>query len=279
MKIAITGSGGLLGRFLLNHASNAGHQALPVSFADINTEPFLDQIINRLSAIQDCDIIIHCAASKNPKSHFERFLNVQVPRLIEQYIDQHHLPCRLIHISSVNVVIAQLQDHYTQSKRQAEQLLDPNKTSIVRPGLIWSPPNDPNIQKISAYLQIRHLPHFMFKPGNWYSPIDPESLARLILGRLDNFLACPQTLHILGNRRYSLWQLIKSLADGQNAKLFPIPTAWFQFLPLQFLIKHTSIGELLNQLLPIDRTILPNECKNSLIELPYQEHQKCITPR
>jgi nucleoside-diphosphate-sugar epimerase len=272
MKIAITGSSGLLGSSLLNQAIVAGHQVAPISFAHINSEPFAVSVHKSLTVLQGCDIVIHCAASKNPKSLFEQYLNIQVPHLIEQYIIAQQLACHLIHISSINVVINELQDNYTLSKRHAESLLDPKKTSIIRPGLIWSPLHDPNIRKITAYLKKSYLPHLMFKPGNWYSPIDPESLANFLVVKLDDLLIHPQTLHILGAQKYSLWQLVKRLADSHKIKLYPIPTAWFQFLPLRFFIKHSSIGEILNQLLPIDRTILPKDCIDSLTQLPYQEH-------
>ena len=272
MKIAITGSGGLLGKYVFHQALAAGHQVISISFAHINSEPFLESVVESLTPLKECDIVIHCAAAKNPKSLFEQYLNTQVPHLIEQCIIEQHLACRLIHISSMNVVINELQDHYTLSKRKAESLLDPKKTSIIRPGLIWSPAHDPNIQKISAYLQNPYLPHLMFKPGNWYSPIDPKSLAQFLVTQLENFQSHPQTLHILGLQKYSMWELIKQLADSQKVKLYPIPSSWFQFLPLCFFIKHTNIGETLNQLLPIDRTMLSKNCVSSLIQLPYQEH-------
>ena len=272
MKIAITGSGGLFGSSLLNQAIAAGHQVVPISFAHIHSEPFLESVHKSLAALQGCNIVINCAASKNPKSPFEQYLNIQVPHLIEQYIIAQQLACRLIHISSMNVVINELQDNYTLNKRHAESLLDPKKTSIIRPGLIWSPVHDPNIRKITAYLKKSYIPHLMFKPGNWYSPVDPYSLAEFLVAKLDDLLIHPQTLHILGTQKYSLWQLVKQLADSDKVKLYPIPSACFQFLPLRFFIKHSSIGETLNQLLPIDRTILPKNCADSLIQLPYQEH-------
>lgn len=272
MKIAITGSGGLFGGSLLNQAIAAGHQVVPISFAHIKSEPFSESIHKSLTVLQDCDILIHCAASKNPKSPFEQYLNIQVPHLIEQYITSQQLACHLIHISSMNVVINELQDNYTLTKRHAESLLDPKKTSIIRPGLIWSPLHDPNIKKITAYLKKSYLPHLIFKPGNWYSPVDPDSLAQFLLAKLGDLLIHPQTLHILGTQKYSLWELVNRLADSHKVKLYPIPSTWFQFLPLRFFIRHFSIGEMLNQLLPIDRTILPKDCVGSLTQIPYREH-------
>jgi len=271
MKIAITGSGGMLGKFIFEQALSAGHQVIPIQFSQKKSNYFLDFILNNLVPLQNCDYVIHCAASKNPKTSFEKYLNIKVPLIIQEYISQYQLSCHFIHISSLNVVFDALKDNYTNSKRQGEYLLDSKRTSIIRPGLIWSPRNDPKIQKIQAYLNNSYLPHLMIKPGNLYNPVDPFSLAYFLINNLSSFRDSPQTFNILGNKKLTLWDLINSLPKRKKIKIYPILTNSFQFLPIRFLIQNSFFGDMLNQFLTIDRTVLPSNCTGSLIRLPHKE--------
>ena len=271
MKIALTGSSGLLGKFISLEAESYGHQVIPVQFKNGINGEFIESIQSSLKIIKDCDFIINCSASKNPKSSFDFFLNTDVPKLIEHHIAAHRLDCHFIHISSINIVFDQLKDNYTKSKRKGESLLDPKVTTIIRPGLIWSPANDRSIKKIELYMRNRFLPHIMVKPGNLYNPIDPKSLAKFLINNLTYLKIDPKIINILGNKKISLWALMEKVANSHAVKLYPVRVSWFKFIPIRTFIKFSIAGELLNQFLHIDRTILPPNCTGSVIHLPHPD--------
>jgi hypothetical protein len=109
----------------------------------------------------------------------------------------------------------------------------------------------------------------MFKPGNTYAPLDPATLADFIVNQLTDFGASPRVINVLGDQKYSLWALMKQLANGYNSILLPIPTILFRFLPWRWGIKHLKMGEIFNQMLEIDRTNFPIERDELLVILPF----------
>jgi nucleoside-diphosphate-sugar epimerase len=275
MKIAITGSGGMLGGCISRVAKRHGHQVVPIHFASANTEAeeYLDAVINCLKDIRDCDFIIHCASSKSPRQSFDFYLNAKVPKVIEDYIYDQNLNCKLIHVSSINVIIGSLEDKYTESKRQGEKSLNKAHTTIIRPGLLWSPNEDPILTKLCAYFSRPLIPKIMFKPGNIYSPVDPDALASFIVSELVELDAAPKVINILGDRKYSLWELMKELANRSHSRLIPVPTIWFRFVPWRWGIKRLNMPEIFNQMLTIDRTSIPIARGETLVTLPFSRQE------
>jgi hypothetical protein len=269
MKIAITGSGGLLGGCISRSAKSHGHLVVPIHFLVANECESSDLVKACLLDIRDCDFIINCAGSKSPKKKFDFFLNTKVPKIIEDYIIDQRLRCKLIHISSINVAIDLLEDKYTQSKRQGEVLLNGLHSSIIRPGLLWAQNDDPLLLAISAYFTHPFLPKFMLKPGNTYSPINPNTLANFIINKLMDLGSETQIINVLGDRKYTLWLLMKQLAIRMNSRLIPVPTSLFKFIPWLWLIKRLNMTEIFNQMLPIDRTNLPIKNGELLVLLPF----------
>lgn len=271
MKIAITGSGGLLGSCILRVAKGQGHQVVPIHFSIADAGKPLDSVMTCLADIRDCDFIINCAGSKSPQQAFDFYLNAKVPKIIEDYIYHQKLSCKLIHISSINVVIDSLEDKYTRSKRQGEWSLNRLSTTIIRPGLLWSPNKDPLLMRVSAYFGHPFILKFMFKPGNTYSPINPTTLANFIVNELTELGAPPRVINVLGDRKYTLWALMKQLAKKSNSRLIPIPTILFGFIPWHWVIKHLDMGEIFNQMLTVDRTRVPFEKNELLVSLPFND--------
>ena len=271
MKIAITGSGGLLGGCVSRSAKSHGHLVVPIHFSVADDCESSDLIKACLLDIQDCDFIINCAGSKSPKQNFDFYLNTKVPKIIENYITEKRLRCKLVHISSINVLIDSLEDKYTQSKRQGERLLNRFHTSIIRPGLLWTSHEDPILIAISAYFTRPFIPKFMLKPGNTYSPINPNTLANFIVNQLEDLRTATRIINVMGDRKYTLWLLMKQLANRMNARLIPVPTSLFRFIPWLWLIKTLNMREVFNQMLAIDRTDVPIKSGELLVLLPFSD--------
>ena len=268
MKIAITGSGGLLGNSILQAAKAKGATVYKIHFPASDECIFFDSVVSNLVSIDSCDYVINCAASKSPKQPFDFYLNSKVPRIIESYIIDHNLSCKLIHISSINVLIDSLRDKYTKSKKIGEESLVASSTIIVRPGLIWAPDLDPLLLRISTFFRKSYMPKFMLKPGNLYNPVHPQVLANFIIDYLERGFFTTRAINVMGENQFSLWDLMEDVAQKNNSKLIPIPTSFFRFIPWAWGIDNLGMGEIFNQMLTIDRSKISLR-DDDLVVLPF----------
>ena len=98
MNIALTGSGGFLGRNILNELKrNKLITNIYKLSNDLDIKFFLDDL-----NLKNFDYVVNCAASLNPKSDFEKKLNVFLPKKIQETLKNNKKKTKLIQISSPN---------------------------------------------------------------------------------------------------------------------------------------------------------------------------------
>ena len=253
MRIAITGSGGFLGAALVTAVEAKGWTPVRISLPrDIKIEdPGLpDEIVKGAAA----DAFIHCAVALRPRSRQELFLNEHMPARFARAFIKHGRRHRFIYLSSFNVVIPELNDRYSNTKRTAETELKDLGVTILRPGLIWDWNGTGVAEMIMKILDGPVPLRAMLAPGHTYRPIDAPALTRFILEGLEKDNKAQAPINILGDQEYSLWALAAGLAEKRKRHLFRLPTKLAAKLTPPFIRKVLLSHELLQQLIPIDRS-------------------------
>ena len=251
MKIGLIGGRGYLGSYITKQAIADGHNLFYLPVRDKISKQNISTIKKSLFSISLCDVVINCAASKNPKNKFDKFINESLPKLIENYISKNKISCRFIHISSMNVLFNFLNDNYTKQKRVGEDKLSNLNTYIIRPGLIWSWEGRGQSKIIFNYLSFPLPIHFMIKPGNIYRPIEPQVLAKFICDELIKN-KMQKIYNVLGDKRMSLWDL--TIVMSGNKKLFKVNDFLLQTLKFFKIYKISIFEMILQQIFTFDRT-------------------------
>ncbi len=137
MVVGITGMNGFLGNALAVASQQRGYPTIPIALPrtqEIKDVNYIHQLLMPLKV----DAIIHTAISRHPKSELDEYLNTKFPASLEQTFRLINNNGIFIHISSINVLVNNLQDKYTKTKRTAEMHLSSSQAIIIRPSLIWS---------------------------------------------------------------------------------------------------------------------------------------------
>ncbi len=247
LKIAITGSGGFLGNkiysLLISQNFKINKFKLKNSI-DINN--FLKEI-----STNKYDYIINCAASINPKTKHEFFLNEILPKEIQNLTIK--FSSILIHISSLNVLNTNLLDHYTKSKFKAENSLKKNNLILIRPSLIINETFQTSRNEFNKYIKlpINNLP--MIYPGNIYYPVDLNKLSMFIIEKLNNNNIKYLAFNISGKEKYCLWDIFNQFCQYRNKKAIKINLEFLDTILPIFLKKYFKSNRTLQNLLPISR--------------------------
>jgi nucleoside-diphosphate-sugar epimerase len=143
--IAITGASGLIGRALTTTLASRGHHIRALTR---RSDPALSgptitthtcDLPGRIdaAALRGCDVIIHTAYTTRFKSLAEaREVNELGTRRIFEFARKAAIP-RFIFVSSTSAH-PEARSFYGQSKHRLEQILDPARDLIIRPGLVLS---------------------------------------------------------------------------------------------------------------------------------------------
>ena len=231
MRIALTGSGGFLGKALMQVGACVGAQMVPLKLprnAASVTRAELYDLLNPLNF----DVLVHTAAARFPRSMDELAFNSELPGKLARAISETHPDARLIHISSLNVLIDQLRDSYSQSKRAGEKsLMIDEKISIVRPGLIWSSAGEGDagrVEKVAALpMPWIPIPH----PGPSFRPLDVNDMAVALFEYVIKF-GHRRVVNIFGDTPVTLFQLIDNACAKKGKRALRVPTGWiFSLLP------------------------------------------------
>ena len=118
MKVSIIGSSGFIGNNLFNLLTKKNYQVSSISLRNENIEKIPQK---KIESIFSSDVIINCAASLFPKTiedeNFNKFLIKKLTDINFEYNK------KILHLSSINVLVKDRLDSYTESKRFAENLV------------------------------------------------------------------------------------------------------------------------------------------------------------
>jgi len=222
MNVAITGASGMLGSHLLdvfeNTVENVHNMRLLHQFDEISPES-----IRRFLEEKDIDVIVNCAAVRNPNNEKEFSVNAALPKILYQELHKTKKEFKFVHISSINVLLESRQDSYSISKREAEQNLAETSSIIIRPNLIWSHVDEGDRKRLKDYIMkvpIAPVPY----PGHTYWPVAVDSLARYVKELVVDGQS-GITCNVSGPVSKTIWQLAKEMAKERGRIIIPIPTA------------------------------------------------------
>ena len=262
MKIGITGSNGFLGSHLKKLITVNEFELVQISFRNKQSGKLLNFFKNNLKKIHNCDFVINCSATKNPKSKYDYFINAKLPGMIQRYINRKKIKCKLIHISTMNVLFEFLDDEYTKQKKKGEELLQ-DGFLIVRPGLIWDYNGKGDSKIFKKFLDIPLPFHFMINSGNIYRPVCANALSKFIINNIKK----PQyfdEVNVLGNKILSLFQLFKIMATRMNKIVIPINSMFLFWIKWILISKGGFFYTLSQQISKFDRTADNLNLKNKI---------------
>ena len=238
MKISIIGYSGFLGSELIKYlGSDKRIQIFKVNSRILSSTRTDYSLIKK---IFQSDLVINCAASLSPKNKSDIFINSHFPELLCSY--NKIFKKRIIHISTINVLIKDRMDLYSISKKNGEKkILNKENVTILRLPLLFKKEEGHylplgNIKFFFKYLNMNFLPFYpMIYPGHFYKPI--EIIKVLIFIKNIIFLKKNKKIYNLqGSDIKSLFDIFNEVALQQDKKAIKINLISFNnYLP--FFIK------------------------------------------
>ena len=256
MKVSIIGSSGFIGNNLFNLLTKNNYQVSSISLRNENIEKIPQK---KIEGIFSSDVIINCAASLFPKTiedeNFNKFL---IKKLTDINLEYNK---KILHLSSINVLIKDRLDSYTESKRFAENLVKNSKNLIILrlPLVIEKIDNhyvkSGNLKKIFDLIDKPYM--FVvpiISPGHLYQPIDIKVLCKNIEEIIRTNSG--QMYHnVVGSDQVYLSNIIHEIAENKKKFTFKINVKFiYKFLPefLKKIIKKQN--NVIQQIASIDHT-------------------------
>ena len=182
MKISIIGNTGFIGKFLSEYLV----KDFDVLNLSIRNEKLSDLKKGKIDQIFSSKIIINCAASLQPKSKNDFYLNEKFLSYLLLLNNQYGR--KIIHLSSINTLIKSRMDKYSISKKNCErEVKDSKNLFLIRLPLVYLKENEliqpkGNVLTIFNYFRKIKLPIYpMIYPGHLYQPIEISYLKNTIL--------------------------------------------------------------------------------------------------
>ena len=222
MKICIIGYSGFLGSHFLKHFSKK-FKVLKINLRKLpdykskEFKKFLDKIVKS-------NIIINCAASLNPKTKRDFFINQDFPYILQNYIKKKKIKTFLIHFSTINVLIKNRKDPYTISKKIAEKRLINTDTIILRLPLLFNEKNgiikkEGNLVKIHDYLKFKFFPIYpMIYPGHLYQPLNVKKILIFTENIILKKKKSKMVYNIVGREKKYLWDFYNHIASAKKKR-------------------------------------------------------------
>ena len=257
LKILVTGATGFVGRCVVPHLIEAGHEVLCAVSRKVDTlsakQVITDRIENQSNwkeILQGIDVVIHLAARvhvmretiASPWDEFYKINSLATKNLAEQAAQSGVK--RFVFLSSIKVNgeftlehhpfteehTAQPMDPYAKSKLLAEQFLISTSQEygmefvILRPPLIFGPDVKANFLKMLQLVQKRWPLPFGSIP-NKRSFLYVENLASALCAVVSNSKAANQLYLLADDDSWSLSDLLIFLAQQMDVRLrlFSIP--------------------------------------------------------
>ena len=255
MKICLTGHNGFIGKHISDFFKHK-YSISKINLREIKNKSDFNKNFF-LSKFDKADVIINCAASLNPKSENDFFINQLLPKLIANNIDAYLEDCVLIHLSTINVLIEDRKDMYTKSKMIAEKNLKDTNSIIVRLPLIYEKTNNQivnngNFKQLFNYLNFRLPIYPMIYPGQIYEPLTTDKLLNFFQHLFLNKNIDQKYFNLCGEYKKNLFDIFEEIAKQQNK--IPIKLNLNRLLPkflTQYFLKKNGFFQ---QLSNIDNT-------------------------
>ena len=161
-----------------------------------------------------------------PKTKEDYWINCNLSFLLLKYIQKNKINCRLIHISTTDVLIKNLNDRYTISKRFAEKknqkfrLFYLKITSYIKKNYYE---NQSSKLIFYKYLSVKFPIYPMFYPGAIYQPLKIKSLS-VFINSIIKKRKNKGTFNLVGSKKYSTWDIFYKIAMLKNKKPFKLNT-------------------------------------------------------
>lgn len=257
MNIVIFGYSGFIGSHVANVLKNE-HTIIKISARNIKFNSSQKQIFDYFEKIIiKPDLIINFCANTKPKSKNDFFINENLSKIIQKFIELKKLNTHFLHISTINVLINERLDKYTISKKNAERGLENSFTSIVRLPLIVNFDNGKkgDLEIFYNYLNLKFIPIYpMIYPGNIYRPIEISNLCKFFLEIVNNKKK-NKIYNLMGKKEHCIWDLFDRVAKIYNKKTFKIKTsALKKVLPNSLKEKFFKKSSFFGQLLSVDQS-------------------------
>lgn len=256
-KISIVGHTGFIGAYLCKYLKKEKFIIKKINLRNKIISKLPESFLNE---ILKSDVVINAAASLKPKSPEDYYLNERFPSILSKI--NKNFKRKIIHLSSINVLIKNRQDNYSLSKKKSEINLKKYKQNlfVLRLPLIIQTvngkiKNNGNLSYIYNYFKILKLPIYpMIYPGHIYSPVELIYVAKTIKDIIEN-KNNKKIINISGVRSESLWSLSQKIAKIKKKKIFKINSLLVKKIIPNFLTKYIAKQDnFFQQILCIDHT-------------------------
>jgi dTDP-4-dehydrorhamnose reductase len=241
MKISLIGYSGFLGRELIKYFKY--NKKIKIIKINARLFKFEKKRNTLLEKIFSSDVIINCAASLKPKNENDLFINANFPKLLCDY--NKKTKKRILHISTINVLVKDRLDRYSLSKKEAEKkIIKEKNVVIIRLPLLFKKDDVNfaykavgNIKFFFEYLNINFLPFYpMICPGHIYKPLELKKVLFFIKKTI--FLKKTKKIYNLQGRvKKSLFDIFNEIAQQLNKKVCPVNFRIFNEYSPEFIIK------------------------------------------
>lgn len=187
----------------------------------------LDYLLRKSIYEKDKFLIINTIASLSPKNKSDRYINKNMPNDLLSFIKKYQ--SFLIHLSTNNVLIPELQDEYSNQKKYAENLIIENeykKSLIIRLPLLIPVQR---LKKKNFPKQFRVLMNFLNLPfisvippsRNIYQPMNINMAAEVISELIfsGEYLSMNKIISLNGPERMTLAEICSLLKFSNKKKL------------------------------------------------------------
>jgi dTDP-4-dehydrorhamnose reductase len=254
--IALSGQSGFIGDEFVNFLKKKKIKYKCINFS--KKYSILSKICSNkeIKKINKCSHYFHFASSLNPKSNQDYLFNEKIPNYIFKKINKE---IKFIYISSINVLVKDRIDNYTNTKRTAEKSLKSKKNLIIVRLPLVLKFKQKKIVNIGPAKKIFRIIDFFpliipsIYPGHIYNPVDVMKLNKFllkILKRKNQF-----SYNILGRKKLSFFEIIKLVASSRYKKVLKINTILLKKIaPMCINIYLRKQNNFLNQLIQVDNS-------------------------
>lgn len=251
MKISILGASGFLGSEL-SKILKKKNKVTKINLRNFKSfdQKILFKIANKLC---ENDLIINCATSLRPKTKNDFWINQYLSYYLLKYMKTKKKKYTFIHISTTDVLIRNLNDDYTNSKRYAEKKISNFDCIILRLPLLYK---KKYFEKFSGklilykYLKFKLPIYPMFYPGSIYQPLKIKFLSNFIIN-ICNKRKRKKVYNLVGETKFTLWDIFNQISKIKKKNIIKLRTKILNFFFPYFLFKNRRINL---QLSSIDQT-------------------------